>query len=118
MSGALLRAGLKCAGVALLPLGAPPSWSSLRAGLGAAAAGQQSRGVLSIDVYDDKVDRALAILRRRATEEKYEEKWRQIYHEKGSLKRRKMRKEAEFKRYKAQVRERMQWITRHRARGF
>ncbi|GMH40560.1 hypothetical protein BSKO_08464 [Bryopsis sp. KO-2023] len=81
--------------------------------------GTKVRGGLGVDVGENnQVERAMRILKRKAMNEKYDEKWRQTYHVKKGEQRRQELKKAKFKIFKAEFRERMKWILQRRARGF
>lgn len=72
---------------------------------------------MAVDIPENHlVERMMKVLRRKTLNEKYEEKWRKTYHVKKGEVRRLELKDAKYRIFKAQFRERMKWIYRRRAR--
>eukprot|EP00210_Caulerpa_lentillifera_P001139 g1097.t1 len=68
--------------------------------------------VSSVEVINDNLDLAFGTLRRRTREEGFEKIWRTRRHIRACLRRREARRDAEYRKYKRQVAERMKWIYR------
>lgn len=80
---------------------------------------QQQRGIVSVDVHGNKVDRALRMLRRKLIDEGIRETWmKQRVYVKPCQERKKMREDAEKRIRTRAFKEKMRWILKRKARGY
>jgi ribosomal protein S21 len=83
-----------------------------------AIAFQQRRGIISVDVHGNKVDKALRTLRRKLIDEGVRETWnKQRVFVKPSHERKRVLEEAERRNKNEGFKEKMRWILRRKARG-
>jgi ribosomal protein S21 len=80
---------------------------------------QQHRGIISVDVHGNKVDRALRMLRRKLIDEGVRETWmKQRVFVKPTHERKRVLEEAERRNKNRGFKEKMRWILRRKARGY
>jgi ribosomal protein S21 len=80
---------------------------------------QQQRGIVSVDVHGNKVDRALRMLRRKLIDEGIRETWmKQRVYVKPCQERKKMREDADKRIRTRGFKEKMRWILKRKARGY
>lgn len=80
---------------------------------------QQRRGVLSVDVFANRVDKAYRTLKRQVIEEGFKDTWQaQSVYVKPSHERKLAAMQTEKKLKKRAFREKLRWIMRRNNRGF
>ncbi len=88
-------------------------------GPGAAAQVQQTRSLISIDVYGNRADRALRMLKRKVLEEGFKDTWAaQSVYVKPTHERKAAAVETAKRLRKRVFREKLRWIMRRNSRGF
>jgi ribosomal protein S21 len=101
------------------PSGAPSAGGSMARTTGPLHVQQQQRGIVSVDVHGNKVDRALRMLRRKLIDEGVRETWlKQRVFVKPSHERKRVLEEAERRDRNKGFKEKMRWILRRKARGY